>query len=258
MAKLCEEPERDEGSTPDDDAQGKFAGHRGGGEPMKVGVGYTQRELCDGECLASPGRWAPGTRVYPETAHWKDVAGRYGRFADHYGTEQLLASLTMGKVETCPFRSRESGISQTRDHTVGAGWIMAGDRTNVPTDYRFLQLPLKLSDDPETGLGDYSQGVRVGPGTRMPRLPALYKPKRKWRLASQYDAHDYLEQVAEQGSVWRQNYSSLETFVTQVPNRHARPSFSWSSAGSFGVGGEEEVSGSCDWVLNAKRSQVVS
>ena len=73
MAKLREEPESDEGSTPDDDAPGKFAGHRGGGEPMKVGVGYTQRELCDGQSLASPGRWAPGSRVYPETAHWKDV-----------------------------------------------------------------------------------------------------------------------------------------------------------------------------------------
>ena len=91
-----------------------------------------------------------------------------------------------------------------------------GDRTDVPINYRFLQLLLELTDDPETGLGDYSQGVRVGPGTRMPRLPALYKPKRKWRLASHYDAHDYLEQVAEQGSVWRQNYSSLETFETQV------------------------------------------
>ena len=99
MAKLREEPESDEGATPDDDAPGKFAGHRGGGEPMKVGVGYTQRELCDGQCLASPGRWAPGSRVYPETAHWKDVSGCHCWFADHYGTEQLLASLTMGKVE---------------------------------------------------------------------------------------------------------------------------------------------------------------
>ena len=43
MAKLHEEPDSDEGSTPDEDAPGKLAEHRGLGEPMKVGVGYTQR-----------------------------------------------------------------------------------------------------------------------------------------------------------------------------------------------------------------------
>ena len=32
------------------------AGCHGRGEPMKVGVGYTQRALCDGQSLASPVR----------------------------------------------------------------------------------------------------------------------------------------------------------------------------------------------------------
>ena len=148
---------------------------------MKVGVGYTQREFCDGQSLASPGRWAPGSRVYPETAHWKDVAGRYGRFADHYGTEHLLASLAMGKVETCPFPQEEVEslkreiIQSALDYGIALE-RKPGDRTNVPIDYRFLQLLLKLSDDPETGLGDYSQGVRVGPGTGTPQTEAQVAP----------------------------------------------------------------------------------
>ena len=70
--------------------------------------------------------------------------------------------------------------------------------------------------DPEVGLGDYSQGVRVGPGTRMPRLPALFRPKRKWRLARQQDPLDYFEQSVDPGSVWRRNYASLATFEEQV------------------------------------------
>ena len=49
----------------------------------------------------------------------------------------------------------------------------AGDRT-VPIDYRFLDLLQRTAGDPEVGLGEYAQGVRVGPGTRMPRLPALF------------------------------------------------------------------------------------
>ena len=79
-------------------------------------------------------------------------------------------------------------------------------------DYRFLHVLLQLAGDPEVGLVDYSQGVRVGPGTRMPRLPALFRSKRKWRLASQQDPLDYLEQSVDPGSVWRPNYASLATF----------------------------------------------
>ena len=60
LARLREEPESDEGSSPDEGVPGKYAGHRGNGPPMKVGVGYVQREFCDGQSLASPGRWPPG------------------------------------------------------------------------------------------------------------------------------------------------------------------------------------------------------
>ena len=48
-----------------------------------------------------------------------------------------------------------------------------GDRTDVPIDFRFLDLLLRTAGDLEVCLGKYAQGVRVGPGTRMPRLPAL-------------------------------------------------------------------------------------
>ena len=50
-------------------ARSQEAGHRGVGDPMMVGVGCTQREMCGGQSLASPGRWPPGSRVYPSSAH---------------------------------------------------------------------------------------------------------------------------------------------------------------------------------------------
>ena len=86
----------------------------------------------------------------------------------------------------------------------------------MPIDYRFLHVLLQLAGDPEMGLGEYSQGVRVGPGTRMPRLLALFRPKRKWRLSSQQDPLDYLEQSIDPGSVWRRNNASLATSEEQV------------------------------------------
>ena len=88
-----------------------------------------------------------------------------------------------------------------------------GDRTDVPINFRFLQMLLQIADD---RLGDYSQGVRVGPGTRMPRLPALYRPKKKWRLASQFDPLDYLEGSTDSTTVWRRNYSTLQPLEQQV------------------------------------------
>ena len=53
--------------------------------------------------------------------------------------------------------------------------MKTGDRMDVPMDFRFLDMLLRPADE-------HSQGVWVGPGTRMPRLRALCKPKRKLRL----------------------------------------------------------------------------
>ena len=50
----------------------------------------------------------------------------------------------------------------------------------------------------------------------MPRRPALFKPKKKWRLASQVDPPDYLEHAQDKEGVWRRNYSTLQAFEQQV------------------------------------------
>ena len=73
LARLREEPESDEGSSADEGVPDKFAGHRGNGPPMKVGVGYVQREFCDGQSLASPRRWPPGAQIYPSSTVWSSV-----------------------------------------------------------------------------------------------------------------------------------------------------------------------------------------
>ena len=52
------------------------------------------------------------------------------------------------------------------------------DRKNIPIDCRFLQLLLTAAQDPEVHLCPFASGVRVGPGARLPRLPALYPPKK--------------------------------------------------------------------------------
>ena len=158
LARLREEPESDEGSSPDEGVPEKLAGHRGNGPPMMVGVGYVQREFCDGQSLASPGRWPPGSRVYPSSAVWSSVQECFWCFTTHYGTEKLLVDLAMGKVEESPFPSDE--ILQLKqaviDVAARAGICIlrkSGDRMDVPIDYRFLDVLLRAADDPEIGLG---------------------------------------------------------------------------------------------------------
>ena len=66
LAQLRLEPESDDDLSPDEDAPRKGAGRAGVGSPLLVGSRYTVRELCDGQSLAWPGRWAVEDRRYLE------------------------------------------------------------------------------------------------------------------------------------------------------------------------------------------------
>ena len=90
------------------------------------------------------------------------------------------------------------------------------DRSDFPVDYRFLHLLLIASDDPEVGLGELSRGVRIGPGAKLPRLPAIFAAKRKWRLLRQEDPTDYLESIEESGAEWRKNDATLGPLLEEV------------------------------------------
>ena len=79
-----------------------------------------------------------------------------------------------------------------------------------------MGLLLNAAKDPDVGLGDFAAGVRAGLGARLPRVPALYPPKRKWRLLKLLDPFDYLEEQSTSESVWRQNGSSLEEYEERV------------------------------------------
>ena len=58
--------------------------------------------------------------------------------------------------------------------------------------------------------------MRIGVGARLPRLPALYKRKRKWRLSTQADPSEYLELKAGSEGVWRSNYASIRELEDKV------------------------------------------
>ena len=120
----------------------------------------------------------------------------------------------MGKIDACPFPLDD--VAELKQAVIGAA---AGfghqivrrsvDRSDVPIDYRFLDLLLRVAEDPETGLGEYCQS-----GTWNEDAETAFKPKKKWRLASQVDP---LEHAPDKEGIWRRNYSTLQAFEQQVP-----------------------------------------
>ena len=221
LSRLREEPDSSDGSSADEAAPPKTAGWRGTGKPMEVGLGYTSREICDGQGLASPGRWSPEERRYPDTALWKAASEPILPFPRRCGTTALLSRLAMGQVTESPFE--EGAVTRLKEQVVRAlaenGLHLnrhPEDRTGLPVDFRFLQLLLSAAEDPEVSLGDFARGVRVGPGARLPRQPALYPAKKKWSLKEKYDGADYLTPVDDEEATWRKNHSSIEPWVERV------------------------------------------
>ena len=91
MAILREEPSSDEGSTADEFVPDKGSGWVGSCPPMRVGVGCTARDMCDGQGLPSPGRSPIASRRYPASPIWKAVTRKFEQFSTQYGTVESLA-----------------------------------------------------------------------------------------------------------------------------------------------------------------------
>ena len=89
--------------------------------------------------------------------------------------------------------------------------LMGRTGKDVPIDFTpLLAALLKASEDPEVLVGSSAVGVRVDPGARLPRLPALYCKKKKWRLAAQASPPDCWEET------WQRDHSALAEFSEHV------------------------------------------
>ena len=60
--------------TADEGAPSAGSGWCGSGKPMLVGTGRASREFCDGQSVASPGRWPIHSRRNPSTSSWLAIS----------------------------------------------------------------------------------------------------------------------------------------------------------------------------------------
>ena len=81
---------------------------------------------------------------------------------------------------------------------------------DVPIDYWFLKPLLDVAQDPAVFFGSFA--TRWTPAG----LPALHRPKRKWRLPAQPDPLDYLEEAIEGDQMWSRNCSTMASLSDKV------------------------------------------
>ena len=156
-----------------------------------------RRDTCNGQSLASPGRWPVEHRTYSEDETSRFVAGLGTDFSRRVGTPASLASLVVRRIAECPF-SPDS--IQTLKRSVIRGLAARGLSSARKGGH---------SQDIPVAQGWFDGGVRAGPGTRLPRLSALNRPKRKWRLADQEDTENHREEELAGDPSWVKNHSSL-------------------------------------------------
>lgn len=182
------------------DPKGKFkedipTSHPGGvGRPLTTRWAGSPREFHDGAGLASPGRWHPEARKECEWGAWlhlkKDLSKLLKEKMPDY--EKLVYQLATKKVDKNPFGAemiaegrklwldavgKESKISRTKLEEITPG---------QPFLLYAIGESLRLIGDPDFSIFHvdkdcFVSGVPVGYKEEIPRCPALYEEKVRWR-----------------------------------------------------------------------------
>ena len=153
---------------------------------MMVGSGYVAREMCDGQSLSSQGRWPVDMRRYPHSPLWNSISSKY-RSSLRYMVHRN-SSLSLHWVRYFSARSAPQTCEALKAEVVFGTSI----------DFNFFVTSSPSLRRPRSPSGRFR--LRSSSGS-LPSLPALYAPKRKWRLSQQTDAEDNLEPQADGDTV---------------------------------------------------------
>ena len=139
------------------------------------------------------------------------------RGGSRWGLERPWRSVGEGQVNSL---GSEKTVTVLRDELFrvlsdsGHGIVRGPqDRRELPFNFRLLHSLLSAAGDPEVKMHEFAVGVRVGPGTKLPRYPQIYSKKKKWRMQEQREQQEVDEQLATRG-VWNTNYSSGSSHQT--------------------------------------------
>ena len=165
---------------------GRGAGWLGCGAPLKVRQNYHIRQFEDGAGLCSPGRWPPHRRRLPAVGDLAlQLVSAMGLNLDDWSN--TIFAMLAGKLKSSPFKPEE--VAKGREFLTS--WVTEAGFPPTPTkkdiqqgpQIRLLQAFMRACADPDAEAMDcFATGVCLGYNQRMPRTPAVYEAKAKWRL----------------------------------------------------------------------------
>ncbi len=223
-----EEPEEPEEATSSEDEDGEKRitleeATRGWGKPMCTWWSGKQKDFHDGCGLVSRGRYHPDVRA---PVAWGGVSLLDKALEEvirsrHPDYEKKVLELALGRHQSSPWS--EASVAEVRKKWA----IILSSESELP-ESKLLEVPfgqpfllyaigetLRLASDPDHRIffrakDSFVSGVPVGRG-KMPRVPAIYERKVKWR---KYDPSDFSWQVANYKSA-DQLGARLEDFFEQ-------------------------------------------
>jgi hypothetical protein len=179
----------------------------GFGPPLKAVWAGKVRELHDGGGLCSPGRWLPGRRKVCSWKGMEELGISLSKLLWQALGEpaKVCLKLACGQCKESPFA--DSLISAGRKLIAEAvakeskfsSEQLLEVQENQPFLLRLIGETLRLMGDPdwriyfESSRENFWDGVSVGPGTKMPRTPAVFERKTKFRS---YDESEFSADVA--------------------------------------------------------------
>ncbi len=125
-------------------------------------------------------------------------------------TDVIFKAVRSGQCEASPFLAdRTAALSEYCSQLYGEeGQPRPGDR-HMNIKVRLVQAILKDAGDADHAAVDLiAPGVPIGVNSRMPRTPAVYSRRRKWRLRGQEDPSSW-QRPWEAGD-WQRNYETAE------------------------------------------------
>ena len=195
--------------TSDEDEEGRRRprlgeGYWGAGPPLHTMVAGKTKPFHAGAGLCSPGRWPPERRQLETSGLSARLYMRWMRCLDStIDVRRAFFTLAAGKAEASPFppAALEAGRKIWREELeTRLGQAIQPD----PPEKQCMHLHsihahLKCVGDPDgpwlvEGEASALKGVRVGPGATLPRTPAVFERKVKWKKYDDLDTEDGLPQ----------------------------------------------------------------
>ena len=205
--------------TSDEDSEGMKrpklgAGRVGAGPAVHLNSGVDRRPFHDGAGLCSPGRWEPHQRKEDAVSRRLHTEMLNLLTTHHGDLVKFACQLVQKKFDTCPFSQAQ--VDEGRkiiasiigvDHIKGV--FDVADRQ--PSHLNLAAHLAQALGDPDWRIlaaakDSYTTGVPVGYRERLPRTPAVYERKTRWK---KYEPDDYV--LEERG-----NYATAAAAMSTI------------------------------------------